>query len=209
MRARVLGFIAAIGLFSASTVAAQDDDYFRSHCKSLSDTSVSCSGIDLKQFECDGLSFPSASLSSLAPQESVLICHRYGEKSGIFNTGCMLRDWIAYLVKRGENIVLIDSAAKFADHFGPVDAPEKAVAFLFALTPTFRGDAVKPPLALSSAEVQKGEDGFNVAAFNRQNCGCGTHPISEVVYHVTNAGAVSELSTKKVRDTTPVELCID
>jgi hypothetical protein len=190
--------------------------------------SLNCSSLGLGQrFGCMQIYNASTALRSLSPRLPVVECLFLSEdfhsqddsEEGIIREGCMMPAYRRYIIKQGEEFILIRTKEEFLSIFAPVETKEEALAFAVALTsssPRYDDSVPEGYFAvassmehpLNSAYLEETPEGFRVRLFDSEICGCGTHPYYAVDYLVTKAGDVTELSRQKVFDSTN-QICVD
>ncbi len=201
------------------------DDYQRWHCPA--DSPIAGLG-------CDHLAEPPDLLGGLDPAYPLMECHltpfrREGvddptvlvitidEEGFFFMDGCMLPDFIRYVVYQDGEFRLFRSEADMRLSFGPVTSPEEALSWAIASTgfsPYFDVQPIEGYRYLvdemEGTHVTETEDGYRVNLFYYQFCGCGPHTTSQIDVQVSQDGHTS------VGETTPVfenpeedDLCVD
>jgi hypothetical protein len=178
-------------------------------CMIVSGSNASSTGIDANTFEerfgCMRISNASSALESLSPPlplvECLFLSKDDNSQDGIVREGCMMPLFRRYIAKQGEEFKLISSKEEFQSIFAPVETKEEALAF-----------AVEDYFPVASSIIptyaKENEGGYQVHLFEKEICGCGTHPYYAIDYLVTKNGNVTELSREKVYDST-MQICID
>ena len=170
-------------------------------------------------FSCMQISNASLALENLSPQLPIVEClylsKDYNSQEGILREGCMMPLLRRYIVKQGEEFKLIESIEDFWSIFAPVETKEEALAFSVALTSSLpRYDTSVPegyfPVSscITPTYAKETEGGYLVHLFDKEICGCGSHPYYAIDYLVTRDGNVTELSREKVYDSN-MQMCVD
>jgi len=181
---------------------------------------LNCDSLGLDQrFSCMQISNASLALENLSPQLPIVEClylsKDYNSQEGILREGCMMPLLRRYIVKQGEEFKLIESIEDFWSIFAPVETKEEALAFSVALTSSLpRYDTSVPegyfPVSscITPTYAKETEGGYLVHLFDKEICGCGSHPYYAIDYLVTRDGNVTELSREKVFDSN-MQMCVD
>jgi hypothetical protein len=192
-------------------------------CMIVSGSNASSTGIDANAFEerfgCMRISNASSALESLSPPlplvECLFLSKDDNSQDGIVREGCMMPLFRRYIAKQGEEFKLISSKEEFRSIFAPVETKEEALAFAVALSgssPSYDTSVPEDYFPVASSIIptyaKETEGGYQVHLFEKEICGCGTHPYYAIDYLVTKNGNVTELSREMVYDST-MQICID
>ncbi|MDD2755918.1 MAG: hypothetical protein PHS80_10370 [Methanothrix sp.] len=161
----------------------------------------------------------SPALENLSPQLPIVEClhlsEDYNSQEGILREGCMMPLFRKYIVMQGDEFKLIESIEDFRSIFAPVETKEEALAFAVALTSSLpRYDTSVPenyfPVSspITPTYAKETEGGYLVHLFDKEICGCGSHPYYAIDYLVTRDGNVTELSREEVFNST-MQICVD
>jgi hypothetical protein len=184
------------------------------------DYSLNCDSLGLdERFSCMQIINASLALENLSPQLPIVEClylsKDYNSQEGILREGCMMPLLRKYIVKQGEEFQLIESSEDFRSIFAPVETKDEALAYAVALTSSLpRYDTSVPegyfPVSSSikPTYAKETEGSYLVHLFDKEICGCGSHPYFAIDYLVTKAGNVTELLREKVYDST-MQICVD
>jgi hypothetical protein len=184
------------------------------------DYSLNCDRLGLAEgFGCMRIINASPALENLSPQLPIVEClylsEDYNSQEGILREGCMMPLFRKYIIKQGNEFKLIESIEDFRSIFAPVETKEEALAFSVALTsslPRYDTSVPEDYFQVSSfitpTYAKETEEGYLVHLFDKEICGCGSHPYYAIDYLVTKAGNVTELSREEVFNST-MQICVD
>lgn len=184
------------------------------------DFGINCDspGLD-ERFRCMQISNASQALENLSPPLPIVEClfqsEDYNSQEGIVREGCMMPLFRKYIAKQGEKFKLIESIEDFRSIFAPVETKEEALAFGVALTsslPRYDTSVPEDYFQVSSSirptYAKETERGYLVHLFDKEICGCGSHPYFAIDYLVTRDGNVTELSREEAFNST-MQICVD
>ena len=157
-------------------------------------------------------------LGGLSATVSVYQCWAADARaSDMFHAGGLADAVMDLVVAEHGRVVIVRSRAELLARFGPVDTPEKALAFAVTFTnghPMF--DAALPPRGnrvyvsrIEGTRVAPSGGGWEVNLFSRIVFGCGLHPEVALDVHVDRSGAV-EVTRQTPLDANPEsKSCVD
>lgn len=183
---------------------------------------LNCSSINLKgRYSCDEIISPSDSLGGLSPKVPMVECtfwkENWSSDEGIIHTGCLAPSFNKYIALTNDGFKLIRNKEEFRQFFAPVETPEEALGFAYALTNSYPMYDITVPKnykvfvsKIKATYAEETFDGFKVHLFDYDFCGCGPHSHYAVDYLVTKAGEVKEISRQKIFENPEEEgLCVD
>jgi hypothetical protein len=184
---------------------------------------LDCSSIGLdEQYGCMQITTVPKALENLTPLLPMVECLYQSQdysapegSEGILREGCMMPVYRRYIVRQGLQFVSIASTEKFRSMFAPVESEDEALAFAVALTGSFADYSPSAPdgyfavaPSVGPTYAKETNEGYIVRLFDRQLCGCGSHPYYAVIYMVTRDGNVTETSREAVFDSSN-NICVD
>jgi hypothetical protein len=172
-----------------------------------------------ERFSCMQIINASVELENLSPQLPIVEClylsEDYNSQEGILREGCMMPLFRKYIIKQGDEFKLIESIDDFRSVFEPIETKEEALAFAVALTSSLpRYDTSVPEgyftvsSSITPTYAKETEGGYLVHLFDKEICGCGSHPYYAIDYLVTKSGNVTELSREEIFNST-MQICVD
>lgn len=134
--------------------------------------------------------------------------------------GCMLAEYVHYMVYDGEQYQIIASRNDLKQIFAPIETPEEALSYVLAATDlhvSYDGviGHVTPQhyryfvTEFEDTHVVAVENGYSMNIFESQECGCGPLKTFEIEFHVTNEGEIEQLSRRKIYENVNMSACYD
>jgi hypothetical protein len=184
---------------------------------------------------CSEIEEPSVLLGALEPSYPIAKCLLLeGEgrcESTAFNTGyryradgdCLYRvgginmQPVGYVILRDEEFLLAATEDELRALYVPIASASEALSYVLAATGlrAHYGLAPDPTYTyyvdkLEDTHVETVEDGYLVHLYHSGTFGCGDHPISTVVFHITPQGNIKQVSTEEAfKDPAMDGMCID
>jgi len=111
---------------------------------------------------------------------------------------------VGYVVFREGAFTLLTTEEAFRALFAPIESADEALSYVLAVT----GLDASYDLAglrytyfvdtIEDTHVERVQDGYLVYLFHQGHFGCGEHPTSSVVLHVTAQGQIEQVRTEKL-----------
>ena len=178
-----------------------------------------------KKMGCSTLSTASPFLSLLEPKVSIIECNYLPDNSqentqtedGIYNNGCSRPMLVRYIIYADGDYRLIRNSVDLSQFFSPIESPEEALAYAISATgyqPLYNFDP--PPeyrFLLDNVEetsIKNTNDGYIVALYHHQFCGCGPHTTFLTKVRVGFDGTINLLDpVPAFEDPAEDDLCVD
>jgi hypothetical protein len=200
--------------FKASDCTWQSEDY-----------AVCNENGTFKKMGCTTLSNPDPYLNLLDPQVSIIECNYLPDiaqednqtEDGVFNNGCSRPMLVRYIVYSDGNYQLIRNLVDLSQYFAPIESPEEALAYAIAATGYQSLYNFTPPpeyrFLLDNIEettINNTNDGYIVALYHHQFCGCGPHITFLTKVRVNFDGTINLLDpVPAFEDPAEDGLCVD
>ena len=168
------------------------------------------------------ISKPSDMLGGLTPTlplavGSTVLYRDEGEIQAVYVNRCMRNQFIRYLVRIDDQTILVDSIARMAEFFAPIDTSQEALSYAIATTgyaALFDIEAIKKPVVytdtIEETFVQQVEGGYLVHLFDTYLCGCGPHITQSVDVTVNEDGSIQVTEpVDAFSDPQYDDLCVD
>ncbi len=173
---------------------------------------------------CAEIRLPGEVLGGLQPAYPLRAClaaHQPGERLAegefIYREGCLISDYIRYVVINDGGFVLLKSLADLQQAYAPIESEVEALSYALAASGlgVRYGLTSQPDLRyfvdqLEDTHVETVPQGYQVRLFDYKLCGCGPHPTYAVDVLVTSDGQLRELGREKIyEDPAEDKLCVD
>lgn len=137
-----------------------------------------------------------------------------------FSHGCMLAEYVHYMIYDGTQYQIIASRNDLKQMFAPIESSEEALSYVLAATGlhvSYDGKKghVTPQYyryfvsEFEDTHVIEAEDGYSMNLFESQRCGCGPLKTFEIELYVTNDGDIERLSKRKIYENVNMSACYD
>ena len=179
----------------------------------------------LTELGCQMIRNPSGLLGGLEPAYPLYIClTRPTSPSGslpeneyIYSEGCLLRNYISYVIWKDEQFQLVRSQNDLQKTFAPIEAEAEAISYAIAATGLNARYGIETQRGyryfvdrLEDTHVNRTSEGFIVSLFDYRLCGCGPHPTYSAEVLVRPNGQWEELNRVKLfEDPEQDNLCVD
>ena len=139
------------------------------------------------------------------------------EGSYFFRDGGLMPVLFRYVIFQDNHFVLLETEDKFREIFAPLETADEALAYVKATTGLRDLYDLKPDAkyeyfvdVIEDTHVDKAADGYLVYLYSEDVFGCGPHPTSSVVFHVTPEGNIQQQEVKQVfKNPTEDHMCVD
>lgn len=139
---------------------------------------------------------------------------------GLYRVGCMFSGVQRYYLWNKSTRVFSEilSTEDMKKNFVPIDSEEKAEEYVKMATGSYSVDIHQldddyylyvPKEQIVPTKVKKVDQGYQINLFDKQYCGCGYHPVSQVVYQVSNTGDIKEVSRTLLYENRADMVCVD
>jgi hypothetical protein len=178
----------------------------------------------LEALGCEEVRPPGQVLDGLQPAYPLRLClaaHQPGERlvegEFIYHGGCLMSEYIRYVVIKDGGFVLLKSLADLQQAYAPIESEDEALSYALAASGlgVRYGLTSQPDLRyfvdqLEDTHVETVPQGYQVRLFDYKLCGCGPHPTYAVDVLVTSGGQLRELKREKIyEDPAEDNLCVD
>jgi hypothetical protein len=178
----------------------------------------------LGRLGCTEIRLPGQVLDGLQPAYPLRLClaaHQPGERLAegefIYREGCLMAEYVRYVVIEDGGFVLLKSVADLQQTYGPIESEAEALSYALAASGlgVRYGLTSQPDLRyfvnqLEDTHVETVPQGYQVRLFDYKLCGCGPHPTYAVDVLVTRDGQIRELNREKIyEDPAEDKLCVD
>ena len=203
-----------------SEPAAFDD----SSCPEQNSRQICAPDGALGQLGCEQIRLPGDVLGGMQPAYPLRICvvqrpasERLPENEYIYSEGCLMADYIRYVILKDGELKLLKSVADLQQAYAPIETEDEALSYALAASGlgvrygiTAQSDLRYFVDKLEDTYVETVPQGYRIHLFDYKLCGCGPHPTYAVDVLVSSDGQVRELSREKIYED-PAEdgLCID
>ena len=170
----------------------------------------------------DSIEEPSNFLGGLDPALPIAKAATYGfnvetTPPAFYTTGCMIPQYVRYLVLVEYEIQLIDSAEEMRQLYAPIETPEEALSFAMAVTGyealyDLKGQFLLNRIAnpLEESNVIFDGEAYIVHLFDTNICGCGPHVVESIDVSVFPGGSyILDDPVQAYSDPKTDLLCID
>jgi hypothetical protein len=173
---------------------------------------------------CEEVRLPGQVLDGLQPAYPLRLClaaHQPGERLAegefIYREGCLMSEYIRYVVIKDGGFVLLKSLADLQQAYAPIESEDEALSYALAASGlgVRYGLTTQPDLRyfvdqLEDTHIETMPQGYQVRLFDYKLCGCGPHPTYAVDVLVTSDGQLRELKREKIyEDPAEDNLCVD
>ena len=177
---------------------------------------------------CDALITPNELLGGLDPAYPLVLCHympiQHGESPRgsptdefVYNDGCLAAIYVRYAIEKDGLFQLVKTQGDLKVTYAPIESPDEALSYALASSGLEAYYNLETPLGyryqvnkLEDTHIVETGDGYDVLLYHYKVCGCGPHPTSTVLLHVTRAGDIHEIErTPAFEDPKEDGLCVD
>lgn len=178
----------------------------------------------LGKLGCDQIRPPGNLLGGLDPAYPLNVClitrtpdEQPDESEYLYSDGCLLRDYVRYVIWRQGEFRLLKSLADLQQVYAPIESEEEALSYALAATGLGVRYGLEAPRGyryfvdeLEDTHVAATEAGYLVHLYGYRLCGCGPHTTYTVDVLVSRDGQVSQGDRQPVyEDPAEDDLCVD